>query len=129
MSPKQEIMSHIMTITHDISIAGIQTVTGLPFKQKSIEIKACINGSSVFSLGSCAYGAGAATQSCQYASDNYLRFADVEKSIRIALNAGINQATGYIQNLTNSSLEILWSKESGSSAGTAIIILSIGGHY
>jgi hypothetical protein len=114
-------ISLMANYTHDVSVAGIQSITGLPSRVKSITIRAWVDGTKKACFGTYYE----ATQNCNYVDGTTGNFGDAGAiAIHIQDSAG-NYTTGYIQSLTDSSFDINWVKTGAGGTGTAKIYMDI----
>jgi hypothetical protein len=112
----------------DVSIAGVQTISGLLGKPKMIEIRANVGGTYNGSIGSWQENGGQSRLffiKTAVAGDVVIYNSSAGA---IALGADSNSyTTGTIQNVTAGSFEILWAKNASGGTGTANLQIIL--HY
>lgn len=123
-----EVVSKHIPSSRDMSVAGVQTVTGLTALPKRIEVRSALGASAtVCSLSIGSWEANGDAQSCSILYGQATTISGYSNSAAImGLADGNNLITGSIQNVTSSQLEINWVKV-GSPTGT--LNLQIIPHY
>ena len=117
-----ETVTYVASASRDISIAGTQTISGLPFTPKGIECMAYIPGTITKCQGYWAPNAqvGKATPGDTGVDIAAVGFIDIQPS-------GANYLSGVIKNVTATSFDIVWTKNA-TPTGTALLKFMIRGH-
>lgn len=114
---KAESMTHGISVSRDISLAGVQTIS-LPFKAKSIIVFSSVGNSKLASWGFWAENSFQRSQAMRGDTGNILAHGE---AIRIDVDVS-NNARGTIQNINETGFEINWAK-TGSPTGTVAMYI------
>jgi hypothetical protein len=118
--------SQMFASSRDISVAGVQTITGLLGVPKRIEIRATANVARFWSIGSWEITTNNQSYICQYvnnASTMWYASCGSGSAIALPINEGGNYALGTIQNITATQFEILWAKTGAPTGTTQLYIV------
>ena len=116
-----EVISQAIIATRDISLTGIQTISGLTNTPKRIEVRATTNdaGTSKNSIGSYEVNGQSSITIYKTGAGNIVSGFTPDAAIGIAVSEVIS-AAGTIQNITATSFDINWTK-TGLPTGAAIL--------
>jgi len=116
---KAENVSHLIELIRDVSISGVQTISSLPFKPKSLICIASIELKKAFSIGFWA------ENNAQFVKSIRLDMPEAFKSAKIVY---LRNTSGYIlaeiQNVTETGFEINWGVSTGITGTATLFILA-----
>ena len=124
---QSEVISQSITATRDMSLTGLQTITGLTNTPKRIDVRATTNdgGSLKNSIGSYEANGQSSTTIYKTSASAIVSGFTPNAAIGIAINE-TTSSIGTIQNITATTFDINWTK-TGLPTGTAT--LQIVCHY
>lgn len=118
-------VSYLITATRDLTVEGTQTISGLPFQPKSINVIGFVTAAA--NKKSTGFWS-ANNQSCMTTLES--TGLNYSSTAAISISAdGYNYVRGVIGNITSNSFDITWIKTGTGATGTVQLILQIGGHY
>jgi hypothetical protein len=118
-----EAVSYVLTVTRDISLTGVQTIT-LPFLAKSIRVIAVVPTTKATSEG---FWSQSGVQNGMHQIADTSSYNPLNSYAIVMRPDASNYSYGAIQNVIATGFEILWAK-AGTPTGTATIIIQANTH-
>jgi len=113
-----EVASETITATRDISLTGVQKITGFSKKPKTMIVNVVISNTAMWSIGQVSIN-----MQWTFASVGNSTFSNYQ-NVAIALGDSSNRIEGVISINPDKSIDINWSKLGTGKTGTARIVLT-----
>lgn len=120
---KAETTAYASYVTRDLSVAGVQTVTGIPFAAKKVTFKANLDGTMIHSNG---VSVGTTQHQALAVANTGNTVGNAAQSIVLA--GATWTVYGKVTAINDTSFQITWSVAAGTPVGTALILFEAETH-